>query len=320
MTPPPTPIFMFPGQSSRYPEMLAKLVALRPENGEVIEAAAKVLGRDLRAHYEPGNPHIFERNVDVQLGMFLANHLHLLTVQARGLTAGLSLGLSLGEYNHLVHIGALTFDEALTLVEARGRAYDEGPAGAMACVHPIGAADMQAVLDHIEAGNRLVIGSFNSPQQQVLSGERATLDEALAVLETTHFVESVIIEPNIPMHAPAFAKVAQTFRPALRRARWRRPHLPYVSNVVGRIVENPGPDDFVRLLSAHVSEPVRWQDSVEHLAARTSAPAFVEVGPRAVLFNLFTKKWRPGPRFKTDHADGMEGRLNELATELGRAA
>ena len=38
--------------------------------------------------------------------------------------AGLSLGLSLGEYNHLVHAGAIAFLPALSLVDARGAGYD----------------------------------------------------------------------------------------------------------------------------------------------------------------------------------------------------
>jgi len=48
--------------------------------------------------------------------------------------AGRSLGLSLGEYSHLVHIGALELDDALRLVDERGRCYDEAPPGTMATV------------------------------------------------------------------------------------------------------------------------------------------------------------------------------------------
>ncbi len=44
--------------------------------------------------------------------MFVANHMMLSLLQAEGVDAELSLGLSLGEYNHLVHIGALELPEA----------------------------------------------------------------------------------------------------------------------------------------------------------------------------------------------------------------
>jgi len=42
-----TIIFMFPGQSSRYPEMLDRLTAAWSPAQEIIEQASDVLGRDL---------------------------------------------------------------------------------------------------------------------------------------------------------------------------------------------------------------------------------------------------------------------------------
>ena len=91
-----------------------------------------------------------------------------------------SIGLSLGEYNHLLHIGALAFEDALRLVAARGAAYDQGPLGAMAAVFPV---DEAAVLDAIErlAPVGIVeIANFNSPSQFVLAGDRAAVDAVLA--------------------------------------------------------------------------------------------------------------------------------------------
>ena len=57
-----TLIAMFPGQSSRYPEMLSKL-------GKDLEQYSAILGRDLRMLD-------LTTNRDVQVGVFLANHLH----------------------------------------------------------------------------------------------------------------------------------------------------------------------------------------------------------------------------------------------------
>ena len=103
-------VFMFPGQSSRYPDMFERLASQAPEQTrEVLGLASEILERDLAAHYRADNPAIFASNCDVQLGVFLASHVHLVAAERAGLRARLSLGLSLGEYNHLVHIGALDF-------------------------------------------------------------------------------------------------------------------------------------------------------------------------------------------------------------------
>ena len=123
-------VFMFPGQTSRYPGMLDRLVELHPRNRGLLAWACEVLGRDLATHYHVDNGDAaFTRNVDVQVGVFLANHMFLVTLETAGIDAEFSLGLSLGEWNHLVHIGVLSFEDALRAVEVRGRLYDEGPRG-----------------------------------------------------------------------------------------------------------------------------------------------------------------------------------------------
>ena len=126
-----SPVFMFPGQTSRYPEMIEKLAAYEAHCADILEKGSDVLSRDLVQHYSAANPAIFARNRDVQLGVFLANHMHLKLLERMGIRSDWSLGLSLGEYNHLVHIGALSFEDALVLLEQRCQLYEAGPAGVM---------------------------------------------------------------------------------------------------------------------------------------------------------------------------------------------
>ena len=85
-------IFMFPGQSSKDPGMFERLVALRPENRARIDEASRIVGRDLLSHYTRDNDGAFATNRDVQVGVFLANHLFMESLEAQGVTAELSLG------------------------------------------------------------------------------------------------------------------------------------------------------------------------------------------------------------------------------------
>jgi hypothetical protein len=61
---------------------------------------------------------------------------------------------------------------------------------------------------------------------------------------------------------------------------------------------------------------VRWQASIEAVVARGGEQVFVEVGPRAVLFNLLAKSFR---RARTDDENDLAGHLRALASELGDA-
>jgi [acyl-carrier-protein] S-malonyltransferase len=313
-------VFMFPGQSSRDPEMFDRLQAFHPITREIVTRASDVLGRDLGRHYQAGNPEIFATNRDVQVGVFLASYMYGESLRAGGATAAFSLGLSLGEYNHLVHIGALGFEEALRLVDTRGALYDAGPDGAMASVLPLDYPDLAAVVEHAQAHGCLEIAVFNSPTHHVISGERAALDRALDRLDREHGVEGVVIEPRIPMHSSRFEPVGRALRTALEQVPWESPALPYLPNVVGGFVDGPEADHFVDLLSGHVHRPVRWRQSIDFIAERVEDAVFVEVGPRRVLCNLLNKKWRRNPRFPTDPGDGGPPSLEHLLDELRHAA
>lgn len=297
-----TIIAMFPGQSSRYPEMLAKL-ASEPVCAAILAEASVILDGEL--------PVAFTTNRDVQVGVFLANHLHYKRLEAAGVTARWSLGLSLGEYNHLVHIGALAFEDALRLVEARGRLYDEASGGLMVSVFPLEATPIEHAIGRLSLGGRVGIGLYNSPRQHVLSGERDAVEQVLAALEVDEFFDATVIEPRIPMHAPCFSATAERFARILADVRFTEPTGVYVPNVGGAILPHATPSEIRECLAAHVHRPVRWQASVDAMAAHVSDPWFVEVGPRSVLHNLFGKHWMPGRRSKTDAAS-----FDAVVTEL----
>ena len=310
-----TVVFMFPGQSSRYPEMIEKLAAEKP-CATLLAHASHVLGRDLRAHYRADNPHAFARNRDVQVGVFLANHLHLAVLAAAGVESPWSLGLSLGEYNHLVHIGAMAFADALRLVEVRGALYDHARDGLMVSVFPLAAATVEAAIAVLGVGDRVAVGLYNSPRQQVISGERSAVERVIAHLEHDDFFDATVIESRIPMHAPCFAATGEQLAVVLEDVEIGEPRSTYVPNVLGQLVEHATPRQIRSCLAAHVHRPVRWKASVDAMAAHVDAPWFVEVGPRAVLHNLFARDWTPGRRATTDASSEWATHLALLTTGL----
>src|SRR5690606_22793142 len=233
-------VFMFPGQSSRYPGMLERCVELHPGNADLLRWASELLGRDLEAHYsiEAGEA-AYARNVDVQVGVFLANHMFLTALEARGVTAELSLGLSLGEWNHLVHIGALSFEDALRAVEQRGHCYDQGPRGWMAAIQPIAGEDLEQLVAEVRALGALEIVNLNSPRQHVIAGDRAAVEAAVERAEDEYYAQAHIIDRNVPMHSSLFRTVGVQFRETLERVQFLAPRRPYLPNRLGVLVPEP---------------------------------------------------------------------------------
>jgi [acyl-carrier-protein] S-malonyltransferase len=300
-------VFMFPGQSSRYPELLKKLLDQGPENRAIVQDAADVLGRDLERDFSPANPGIFDRNQDIQVGVFLANYIHASMLRIRGIEPDFSLGLSLGEYNHLVDIGALSFEAGLRLVAIRGAHYDQGPEGAMAAVGPIRLDDLNAVIQQARRVGPVEIAVENSPTHHVIGGSKTAVEAVLDVLENEHFVHGSMIDDRIPMHTSLFSGVAEQFRPHLERAQWQPVHRPYLPNTAAQLIPEPSGPVFVEQLAGQVYRPVKWRQSIETIVNFCPDAVFVEVGPRAVLFNLLQSRWIKNRKFKSDGAA-----LNEL--------
>jgi [acyl-carrier-protein] S-malonyltransferase len=284
-------VYMFPGQSSRYPGMLSKLSELGPRNRELLQSASELLGRDLGRHYREDNADAYGCNRDVQIGVFLANHMFLDLLDAAGVKAVASLGLSLGEWNHLVHIGALGFREALLCVEQRGQAYDAGARGAMASVFPISLQDAEQVVARARPKGLCEVVNLNSPRQQVISGETAAVEEAIRLFEDELGVQAVLIEQQVPMHSSLFEPVGDRLRSYLTGVAFSTPRLPYLPNRLAELVPAPTQEQFVDLLTTHVHRPVLWARSIDLVVQTYPNLVLCEVGPKAVLFNLLDRKW-----------------------------
>lgn len=306
--------FLFPGQSSVSVDALTRARRAHPAAGAVAARAARVLGPDDTAAYLDGESARLATNRDVQIVVFLASQMYLHALAAEGVTAAASLGLSLGEYSHLVHIGALTFEDALALVSARGRCYDEAPPGIMVTV--LG-ADREAVTTVVaEAARRgcAVVSNFNTPTQHVIAGEAGAVSWAAAALEEDHGAYTTVIEERVPMHSPLMTPVAEAFAAHLRAAPWQRPSATYLPNVSAAPLADATPSDFVAALTAHVSAPVLWDRSLDHTAAAHPDAVFVEVGPGGVLHNMLGRSWKPLRRARLDAPDAHDPATHFMAT------
>ncbi len=314
-------VYMFPGQSSRYPGMLPKLTRMSADNCELLAEASELLHRDLGAHYREDNSDAYACNQDVQIGVFLANHMFLRMLDAAGVSAVGSLGLSLGEWNHLVHIGAVTYADALLAVAVRGAAYDDGPRGAMASVFPLGLEELERALERIDGAGVLEVTNLNSPRQQVISGDAAAVEAAMRLLEDELGVQAVLIERQVPMHSSLFEPVGVRFRRVLERLPFRRPWLPYLPNRLGELVPEPSAAELVDLLSSHVHRPVLWAKSIDLAVQTWPDLTLVEVGPKAVLFNLLDRKWhRTVRKLHTDSSKDAEEHFDQVVAQLRPSA
>lgn len=234
-------------------------------------------------------------NRQVQCALFVANHCYLMGLRERGIDARCSLGLSLGEYNHLVHVGALDVMDALRLVEQRGTLYDGASGGGMLAVFPIELPRLEQLVGRAREHGHLAIANYNSRSQFVVAGSLPALDALAAILDAEDYAHARFIDRQRAMHSRLFSGVADALKRVLVKTPFREPSGSYLPNVLGVFASSARPDDVRELLYRHVAEPVLWSHSIECVLHTVQNPVFVEVGPGKVLSNLLRSSWKGVP-------------------------
>ncbi|MEU6018786.1 type I polyketide synthase [Streptomyces sp. NPDC047515] len=201
--------------------------------------------------------------------------------EAWGVRPGLVAGHSVGEVTAAHVAGVLSLADACTLVAARGRLMDAlPPGGAMAAV----AAGADEVAAHLaETGGAVEIAAVNGPASVVVSGDEAAVREAVAYFRTRGR-SATPLRVGHAFHSARMEPVLADFADVVRRLSFAAPRLPLITAVPGRAATDEElctPEFWVD----HVRRPVRFADSVAHLAERGAAH-YVELGPDGVLTGL----------------------------------
>jgi [acyl-carrier-protein] S-malonyltransferase len=308
-------VFMFPGQNSHYPEMIDMLRSWG-ECERILNDASDILERNLSEHYRSKNPEIFALNRDVQIGVFLASYMFARRLAEEGLRSDASLGLSLGEYNHLVEIGALSFEDALRLLDARGNAYQQGPRGLMMSVFPCDAVQVREALEATASVGEADISIELAENHFVLGGEPQAVQAAASWLEEEVDATARVADSTLPMHSLIFKPAADAFRATLEKVKWSVPRQSYLSNIDGQYLVGTRPAIFVDRLYRHVFNTVRWASSLREVIRRSPDATFVEVGPKSILHNAFRHDHKGSRSFCTDNPESASPMLPATVQQL----
>ena len=223
----------------------------------------------------------------------------------------IAAGHSLGEYSALVAAGAIRFEDALRLVHKRGRYMQEAvPVGQGAMAAVLGAAyeDLARALAQVTSGV-VQIANWNSPEQIVIAGHKAAVEEALAIAKPPR---SVMLPVSAPFHSALMQSAEERLAVDLDATEFRDPKFPIVTNVDARIIRTGA--EARDALKRQVSRPVLWYKSMELLAGE-SLDAFVELGPGKVLIGLIKRIGKGWPKpFAMGNVEDMESLVRTRAS------
>ena len=278
---------VFPGQGSQTVGMLAELAAEYPIVTETFAQASEVLGYDLWPLTQQGPAEELNKTWQTQPALLTASvAIWRVWQQQGGKTPALMSGHSLGEYSALVCAGALDFQQAVRLVELRGKLMQEAVPEGTGAMYAIIGLDNEAIAKACEESAQGQVGSpvnFNSPGQVVIAGNKDAVERAGAACKAAGAKRALPLPFSVPSHCALMEPAAKKLAVALESVTFNSPVIPVVNNVDARIETTPEAirDALVRQLHC----PVRWTDCVEFMASQ-GIESLLEVGPGKVLTGL----------------------------------
>ena len=283
---------LFPGQGAQAVGMGRDVFETSDAARAVFETADAALGFSLSRLCFEGPEEELVRT-EVQQPAILTTSVALLRAleERIALEPAYYAGHSLGEYTALVAAGALDFEDAVRLVQARGRFMQEAvPAGrgAMAAVLGLPAEQVEQACRVVagQTGRVVAPANYNGPSQTVISGDAAAVESACARARQQGAKRAVPLEVSAPFHCALMEPAAQKLALELARVRFRTPSAPIVTNVEAAPCADAA--RLAALLQEQVTAPVRFTEMVGTLAG-AGVDRILEIGPGRVLTGLVAR-------------------------------
>lgn len=279
--------FVFPGQGSQSVGMLSELAASYPEVKHVFERASDALGKDLWSIVAKGPEDELNQTHNTQPVM-LAAGVAVWEVWRKhsNVRPAWMAGHSLGEYTALVCSEAMSFEDGVKLVAARGQLMQAAvPAGVGAMAAILGLEDHQVVKVCADAAENEIVSAvnFNSPGQVVIAGNTAAVERAMLAAKEAGAKRAVLLPVSVPSHCALMEPAAQKLDEQLQSTVIDTPKMTLIHNV--DVASHSAPEVIRNALKEQLYKPVRWTDSIKFMHDQ-GVTCFVECGPGKVLIGL----------------------------------
>jgi len=278
--------FLFPGQGSQFVGMGKQLYEQYRIARQVFEQADRALGFKISELCFNGPEESLKKTELTQPALLTVSAAATAVLKDAGYAPAVVAGHSLGEYSALEAAGAIAFEDAVVLVNKRGRymqqAVPQGQ-GAMAALLKLPEGKLDAVLSEARDGEVVTAANFNSPDQIVIAGHAAAVTRAMDLAKQAGAKRAIALAVSAPFHSPLMKPAQDNMKRELDATRFNDLSVPLINN--WRASEITTGDAARESLYHQIPNPVLWTDSVRALAQR-GIRRFVEVGAGTVLVGL----------------------------------
>ena len=282
--------FVFPGQGSQFVGMGKDFYDHYSEARNLFEEANEILQYDISRICFNGPEDTPRLTENTQPALLIHSIMALKILRENGINSVLAAGHSLGEFSALVAAGALKFQDAVRLVNLRGKFMQEAVPvgiGSMAAIIGLPIEKIQELCERVSSNSNLVQpANLNSPVQTVIAGHKEAVEKVSKDALTAGAKKAVVLPVSAPFHSALMKPAEIKLQKELEATEFYDLSFPVINNIEAKpiVKGNHARESLVK----QVCSPVRWCETMQYIVDQ-KIDSVIELGSGKVLSGLMKR-------------------------------
>ena len=282
--------FVFPGQGSQFVGMGKDFYDHYPEARNLFEEANEILQYDISRICFTGPEDTLRLTENTQPALLIHSIMALKILRENGINSVLAAGHSLGEFSALVAAGALKFQDAVRLVNLRGKFMQEAVPvgiGSMAAIIGLPIEKIQELCERVSSNSNLVQpANLNSPVQTVIAGHKEAVEKVSKDALTAGAKKAGVLPVSAPFHSVLMKPPEIKLQKELEATEFYDLAFPVINNIEAKpiVKGNHARESLVK----QVCSPVRGCETMQCIVDQ-EIDSVIELGSGKVLSGLMKR-------------------------------
>ena len=221
-------------------------------------------------------------------------------------------GHSLGEYSALVCAESLSFNDAVYLLNERGKAMQEAVPvgkGSMLAVLGLKTDELNNMIQNINLKEGICeIANDNANGQIIISGDKDSVQFFQNLLKEKK-IKSIPLKVSAPFHCSLMKPAAEIMKNKINKVKFYDPIFEIINNVTAKVEKN---SDIIKdLLINQIYSTVRWRESLINMEV-AGVKNFIEVGPGKTLIGMVKRTIKNSNCFSINSIADIKNIENEF--------